>query len=761
MEKNGKNRQKRRLQNLFYGLFFFGFVLVSLPLFAQYHCFTLIKSTPDKILIRFQSDSLFFHKIKTSRGIAQIPFSVGDGYPVLKKGAPTVLRYAVPVQIPRGDSMQVKVLSARFSVVKNILLSPSGGETTRIYPADSVAVFFGDEYRHNAFYPVACWKTGQPYVIRREAGQTLSVFPLMYNPVKKMLRIYREIIFEITFHTKNGEKASPLSLLPLEATIFPSPHFINRLNGSFKAQRKTDGYPVMLIISDRRFISELKDFIRWKRQEGFDVIVADVSRFDNAVSIKNYIGSLYRKKNLAYVLLVGDAQQVPAGYLAGGASDMYYSYVDGNDHYPDLLVGRLSAETTDQLRIMLRRTLAYEKALSGDVHGYAKAIGIASDDGPGYLQLTDARHIRIIDSTLLRPAGYTTITELFDGEKSGKDVSGNPDAEQLIRAVEDGAGLINYCGHGSVLGWTTTHFGNQQVGELTNTRDWPVIFSVSCATGDFVHHECFAEKWLRASIKGNPTGAVALFMPSTAQSWAPPMCAQREINRLLTLPDSVNVPRTFAALCAGGCLKMNEQFGTEGYKMTDTWVVFGDPSLTVRTKAPEKIEAMYSALCCDTCRQIRITTTVPYGRVTVVAGDSLYASALTDPSGKVVLTLPVIPPEKTARITITAFNHRPFTGNITWSATSERNGTSDNEVQFSCYPNPAREKTALSFVLKKEETVTLSAVAINGKSEEILFQGVLPAGLHRFQWQPETKGVYFVEIKTKNRVFGEKVIFLK
>ncbi len=750
-----KNKGKQGAQHLLVVLFFFIFPFVQPALLAQNKAFLLLKNAPDKVIIRFQADSIHFSETQTSRGTAWIPFSDQGGHAVLKNGVPVVWQYAVPVRIPTGDSsMQVKILSSRFSTLKNILLAPSRGEIPRTSPPDSLTVSFGKEYQLDTLYPATCWKTDQPYVIRHEKGQSLLVFPLQYNPVKKVLRIYHEITFEITFLKKKGNKAF---LLPTETKTFFRPSFINPETSSFKNQQQPAALRRMLIISDGQFIPLLKDFIHWKRQTGFEVTVTDGSRFTDAQSIKDYIRTQYLGKAIEYVLLVGDAQQIPSGIMAGNTSDLFYAYVDGNDHYPDVIVGRFPAETEEQLRIMLQRTLSYEKALSKDTGWYTRAIGIASEEGPGYHQLTDAQHIRWIDSVFLQPGGYTSVTELFDGTYGPNDAPGDPDAEDLLQAIEKGTGLINYCGHGSVLGWTTTHFGNPQINALTNTDSWPVIFSVSCATGDFVHHDCFAESWLRAAYEDKPAGAVAVLMPSAAQSWAPPMCAQQEMNRLLTLPDSADAPRTFGMICIAGCLKMNDEFGTEGYETTDSWILFGDPSLTIRTKTPVAIRADYTPVLCDTCRQINLFTSVKNGCVTLMAGDSLYASTLTDAFGNARLTVPALPPEKKATLTITAFNHRPFTGSIIWNTSTEKSG----DLLFNCFPNPAQEKTNISLVLKKAERIVLSVADISGKNREVLFSGMLEAGFHLFPWHPVKKGMYLIELKSGNHLYGKKVIVTK
>ena len=53
------------------------------------------------------------------------------------------------------------------------------------------------------------------------------------------------------------------------------------------------------------------------------------------------------------MLLVGDAQQVPSSTIGGNDSDDKYSYVVGNDHYPDLFSGRFSATSEEHVITMV------------------------------------------------------------------------------------------------------------------------------------------------------------------------------------------------------------------------------------------------------------------------------------------------------------------------------------------------------------------------------------------------------------------------
>ncbi len=729
---------------------------------AQNHSgFSLISASPTHIMLRFDGEAFHLESQSGSPGEAQI-IMVKNGVPGIMKDAPGLPHYAVSLLVPDGAKMIVKVVSAHFYEKKDILIAPSKGNVYRGVQPDSLPFVFGRVYAENTFYPGRLWKIRLPYVLRRKHGQTLVVYPFRYNPVKKILRIYDNIIFEITF--QKSSKAAPSSQMPINDAGFESVfkyHFLNWHFGFKSTQKQQLSEPGMLIISYGSFIPLLKDFIDWKRRAGIDVKVADVAMIGrNAKKIKAYIKKVYQQSGITYVLLVGDAAQVPCSSIAGNDSDNDYAYVDGNDHYPDLFVGRFSAENSLQLSTMVDRTMAYEMSPSSD-SWYTRAIGIGSEMGPGYHNLMDYQQIRFIDSTYLLTTTYRQATELFDGSQGGDDAAGNPTKEMLTTAVNRGAGIINYCGHGSTAGWNTTDFGNSQVDKLENEGKWPFIIAVSCATGNFVHQECFAESWLRASYDGKPTGAVAALMPTIDQSWAPPMCAQQQMNALLSAPDSAHPPRTFAAICMDGCIKMNDEYGTDGYEITDTWVVFGDPSLEVRTDVPKKIEVDYPVSVDDTCTSIFVKTNLHSGRVALFAKGVIYAVASVDSRGNALLSVDSIPLDKQADLTITAFNYRPFLGKILWEGSSDVVMNRKNTFGFKVYPNPAKSMISFSFVLKKREKMEVNVFNLSGKKIATLFSGESASGGHIFHWKPDTPGIYLVQLKSTKSSIEKEIIFLK
>ena len=104
--------------------------------------------------------------------------------------------------------------------------------------------------------------------------------------------------------------------------------------------------------------------------------------------MEQFIIDKYYEDGIAYVLLVGDIAQIETIRRSEGAgnnspSDNSLTFVSGNDSYPDLIIGRFSAETGSHVETMVNRTIAYEMNPDPEGIWYKKGSGFASNEGPG------------------------------------------------------------------------------------------------------------------------------------------------------------------------------------------------------------------------------------------------------------------------------------------------------------------------------------------------------------------------------------------
>ena len=546
------------------------------------------KNEPNEIQVRITLPD-YTKKAVQVNGKTFYIIQMPDATPILEKGATDLYKYGGSFAIPENVTGQVEIVSSKFADETGVAVAPSKGNLYRTTDPSTIPFTFGSQYSENKFYPAQAAALEDQYNLRQIHGQRFSLYAVQYNPVTQTLRHYSEIVVRIHMQSTNKSALAFPSGKIENSTEFMEIYknqFINFKNSGYEravASKTVNETGPMLVLCYKSFMTAMQPFIDWKKQNGMQIKMVDAATAGSTPeAIKSYIGNAYQTKHIAFVLLVGDAPQIPTMKLSSGPSDNGYTYQDGNDRYPDLLIGRFSAETEADVKTQVNRSVNYEKNFASTKSWRLKGIGIASNQGPGDNNEMDWEHERNI-RTLLMNYKYTGVAELYDGTHGGQDKSGNPTDQDLATEINNGAGIINYTGHGSSTSFGTTGFNNADVQALTNYDKLPFIFSVACVNGQFdkTSGPCFAEVWLRSTKNGKDIGAVATIMSTINQSWDPPMYGQDAMDSVLTESFAGNIKRTFGGITFNGLIKMNDRYGNAGMQMTDTWTVFGDPSLKV------------------------------------------------------------------------------------------------------------------------------------------------------------------------------------
>ena len=477
------------------------------------------KDKNNQFIIHLQVNAYQLNEVNTEKG-KQFIVNIPDASQLFKKGAPDLSKLTSSFIIPDYNNMDYEIISSEYIEINDIDIAPSKGHILRTIDPNTIPYEYGKIYNQDEFFPKNLVKLNKPYILRYHRGQTIWFNPVQYNPVKKILRIYTDIQIKYFNSNKKGEnelihKNKHLSSVYNE--IYKN-HFIN-YNEEKYSTLSDEGK--MLIISYDNFSTEMTDFIAWKKQRGLEIELVNYSEVGTSASdIQTFVSNYYTTNGLTFLLLVGDGEQIPS-LSKSGDSDAAYGHIEGDDSYAEVIVGRFSAETVEQVRTQVARSIYYEKDITVDDSWLGKAIGIASNEGKGDGDdgETDIEHMDNIRQDLL-DFGFTTVDQIYD--------PGAIDS-QVADAVNEGRGLINYVGHGSDFSWATTGFNNSDVNNLTNENKLPIIFDVACVNGNFHNQTCFAESWLRQEYNDKPAGAVAMIASTINQSWASPMDGQDEM----------------------------------------------------------------------------------------------------------------------------------------------------------------------------------------------------------------------------------------
>ena len=635
-------------------------VLITIGLFAQNQTLrtgkistkdneTILTSQQNTLTtIRFDLAELELIEVDTGSGKAFIPTSTQAPL-MLEEGSPELFYMTASFIIPDTGASELEISYGEFRDYENIEIAPSKGNIPRSIDPNTIPYKKGEVYKIDYFYPGSLATLREPFIMRDFRGQSVDVFPLQYNPITKVLRVFSEITVtvintnEVGFREFTGHKR--------HKTIDPEFDAIyNNLFINHSGVINERGYPTgedgeILIICHGAFMTAMQPYVDWKRTIGRKTTLVNVSAVGalNSTNIWTYIKNYYDNpaNNLAYVLLVGDFAEIPPRVYSSGqhdhsvVSNNYFGQLSGTSGSPsiylDVLVGRMSAQSVAHVQTQVERTIWYERDIETSDTWLSAAIGIATNEGGsgghdgGEIDYVHMNNIR----TRLLNYGYNPVYQEY-GANSGVTTT---TTTAISSRFNSGVGMANYCNHGSETAWTLSsgssyiNYGVSQVNALTNTNKLSYIFSVACLNGRFNYtYDCFAEAWMRRVYNSQPAGAVATLMASVSIAWAPPMTAQDEFVNIcmdLASPYPGNgvpgIKRTFAGAALNATQKMILRHGTGAYTLGDynAWNVFGDPSLMIRTKTPLPMAVTYNPTIIEHYSQFQINCDVDGASVTI------------------------------------------------------------------------------------------------------------------------------------------------
>lgn len=675
----------------------------------------LLQSSNEQIVFTVILNSYKLEEVTTERGISY-RINATNGSPILESGSPDLSKLAQSVIIPDREDMTLKINGTEFIEIGDIEIAPSKGNIKRNINPNTIKYTWNENYTKDEFYPGTLGELNDPYVLRDYRGQSVWIYPYQYNPVQKILRIYTKLEIKLVNTGKEGLNTKSISYQKLSKT-FQSVYQKQFLNYNQKAKyTPVTDEGKMLVISHPDFIDAMQEFVNWKRQKGLEIEMISLDSVGHSnIQIEKFVEDYYNTQGLTYLLLVGDSEHIyPLN--KSGDSDAAYGHIVGDDSYAEVLVGRFSAQSDLDLAVQIQRSIFYERDIDESADWLNKAIGIASNEGGigiGDDDEKDRVHMDNIRQDLLN-YGYTHVDQIYDPGAY---------ALKVQDAINEGRSLINYVGHGSNTEWVTSNFGPTQINELTNEYKYPYIFDVACINGNFKGLTCFAEAFVRAHNDSVPTGAVAIIASTINQDWAPPMDAQDEMVDILIESYVDNIKRSFGGITINGCMHMNDQYGNVGSNMTNTWTIFGDPSLIVRTKQPERMLVFHEKVIVKGMDRFEVNCDSDGSYAVLSNSDSIIAVGYVL-NGKAILDVSGLKSEFTAVVTVTGYNKVTYQSDID-IIISEEPYILVNNITFS------EEQRVVNGQLDYNEEVTLNFELENiGMSDALNLEATLKSNTH-------------------------------
>ena len=634
----------------------------------------LVSSSENQTIVNLQVGGFYAFEVNTPRGMANI-VSVPRTVSTAQAGEPNLPMIAIPVLIGDHQHYGIRVIDTQYTDFQ-MEIAPSKGDFPRSINVDDVPYTYGKAYSTDAFFPSERVGLYEPYILRDFRGQNMVVFPFSYNPITHTLRVYYNMTIEMFsdgIDSQNAiERRSNGISMDAEIRALYTNHFIN-YETALSKYTPVDETGHLLIICHDAFMQAMQPFVAWKKQIGRPTTMVGTSTAGTTyTAIKNYIQSQYNANNqITHVLLVGDVAQIPGNpYSAGsygGKSDNMYGQIVGNDLYNDLIVGRFSAENATQVTTQVNKVIHYERDITTSDTWLCVGQGVSKNEGAGsgHYGESDHQHIDNIRNDLLA-YNYNTVHRDYQG------VSGVTSSAAIIsQHINEGLSIINYCNHGSETSWGVFGYSNSHVNALTNDNKLPIIWSVACLNGKYDHGQpCFAEAWLRATnnVNGTPTGAIGGMFSYISQPWQPPQYAQDEMVDVLVESYSGNIKRTLGGCSYDGNMKILDQYGSSNNSAKGTylsWILFGDPTLTLRNAIPIDMGVTHAASMEPDASSFTVTATNGNGALATLTLDNEILGSATITNGTANITFASPVPTGTATLTVFGYNR------VTYIATVE------------------------------------------------------------------------------------------
>lgn len=656
--------------------------------------YEILEADESHTVIHFAIDGFSITDVATPRGKASI-ISVPEMVSLCELGYPDLPKYALSMIIGDHDLMELRVLAAEFEEYTDIDIAPSKGDFSRKIDPATVPFTYSPFYEQDTFYPSLVAQLEKPYILRGYRGQVITFMPFAYNPVARTLRVYHSMTIEAYKAGIGGEnlmnrshqkQTEDYEFMQLYARHFVNYNYVQTRYPVLEEQGK------LLVLSDQQFMDAMQPFVEWKKTIGRPTEIIDVASVGTTPeSIKEFISDYYHTHGLTHLLLVGDHQHIPSYYISnsGGYSDNYYGYLEGDDSYNEVFVGRFSVETVEHTETMVQRVISYERDLNQTAEWLAVGTGVARNEGTGSGHNggeADYVHMDYIRDSLLNYT-YQIVHREYDGNVPGVP---NTNAEQISQRINEGTSIINYCNHGSQNSWSVANYSSTHVNMLTNTDRWPIIWAVACDNGRFTDGTCFGEVWTRASHNGQPTGAIGTKMSWISQPWLAPMTGQDEMVTILVEGYPENIKRTLGGLSTNGSMRMIDLHGSSGISTHDTWILFGDPTLTLRTKPPTEMTVSHISVLHLGMDEMIVNADAEGATVALtINGDILGTGVVSN--GSATISFPPVTNIGTLKIAVFGYNRvtylneidiLPATGPFIAFVSSTIDGIPSNKVHY-------------------------------------------------------------------------------
>jgi hypothetical protein len=176
--------------------------------------------------------------------------------------------------------------------------------------------------------------------------------------------------------------------------------------------------------------------------------------------------------------------------LGWAPDDDWFGCVEGDDAFPEVLVGRVPVRSPEEAHAVVEKIIAYDS--TAVPQEWLRRVTFCASAGSLFQGMCHSL------ATAVPPNLQTSY--LFRDDF--------PDAaamnQSILESLHAGTFLLFYVGHGNIERWSENVLDVSDVPSLTNADKLPIMCMLTCLTGYFAvpWKECLAEELLRASNGG-------------------------------------------------------------------------------------------------------------------------------------------------------------------------------------------------------------------------------------------------------------------
>jgi hypothetical protein len=699
-------------------------------------------------------------------------------------------------------------------------------------------------YNSSSSYPASMVEiVGQGYLAGNHMV-TLAVVPFQYQPESGGLSFYTRLDIEIGLNpAETPASATPMQIrMPYAEDLYQGA--LGRLASdddevadvgfqrvwqasSNIGSGSTDYYQYLIVTSDE-LASSFQPLAEWKTKKGvkanvvsLDSIMVNYTGRDDAEKLRNFLIQAYNQGTL-WVLLGGDEDVVPVRYAyptntSSNPSkadqqicDLYFSDVDGEwdldddgvwgepqhdspDIYPDLFVGRVPANTSEEVSAFVEKLLAYEKNPGDGTYDYlTRALWMSSDQMRDWDEGTGQHNLLAPYIPASFDQDLTTLIESPSGD-AGSPIG--PDGETCVDQMNQGWGIIGVLAHGKSSGfvaksnltngdpksWVLTYPGDADgQGHMTNLgnhQEYGIMYSISCSQSaldvdkyPYMGGEpCVAEFYPLIAGKGG-----VAFLGYTRWGWVGVSYKLLQVFLESLFDDELDHHL--------GVAEALSRCAYPGYRDIDYGHnLFGDPEMPVWTEAPSQFLVIHPEQVTLGKRNVILLVSsqgIGVGEAQVcmtLRGETLFLGE-TDQDGQISCGLDLDDVGEMSLV-VTKPNFIPYEDSITISLAADADDDADDQTGMWSFdlcqnhPNPFNPSTGIRYTVGGRQTHTPTLLRIYnvlGQRVRTLVDEEKKPGQYRVIWDGKddnhsdvSSGIYFCVLEIGESRDTKKMVLIR